>query len=388
MSSISLKDRLSFEYGFAVRVKDEKKGEYAVFGSNGATGFIDNYKVKGPGVIIGRKGSVGKVTYSKYNYTPTDTAYYISILDHNKDDLKFWYYYLQLLGLDKLNTHSSVPGLSREVAYFLNVNPPELKIQQKIENTLSSLDVKIELNNRINKELEAMAKTLYDYWFIQFDFPDANGKPYKSSGGKMVYNEALKREISEGWEVKHIGKVLKTELGGTPSTKEPQYWENADIHWLNSGEIANFPIINSDDFITQAGIDSSAAVLLPKGSVVISIVRHIRPSILAIDACTNQSVVGIYESDELKSSFIYPYLCNEIPRLMSLRTGAQQPHINKRTIDESLTIIPSNETLEKYYMVADPIFKKINNTAMQNQQLIQLRDWLLPMLMNGQVSVK
>ena len=268
--------------------------------------------------------------------------------------------------------------------------PPNKELQKKIVDFLSALDAKIELNNRIDAELESLAKTIYDYWFVQFDFPNADGKPYKSSGGEMVYVEEgnSDRAIPAGWEVKKLGKVLKTALGGTPSTKEPNYWLNGDIPWLNSGEISNFPIISSEKRVTQAGIDSSAALLLPKGSVVVSIVRYIRPSILAIDACANQSVLGIHESDKLLNSFIYPYLVSQVPRLMSLRTGAQQPHINKETIDTSLILIPQNDVLLSYYKIANPLFKEIIKIAFQNQQLTQLRDWLLPMLMNGQVSIK
>lgn len=118
MSNILLKDRVEFSYGFSVRVNDEQSGEFPVFGSNGITGYIDSYKVKSPGVIIGRKGSVGAIRFSNENFTPTDTAYYLSIKDKTKDDIKFWYYYLQLLGLEKLNTHSSVPGFKSRDCIF------------------------------------------------------------------------------------------------------------------------------------------------------------------------------------------------------------------------------------------------------------------------------
>lgn len=101
-----------------------------------------------------------------------------------------------------------------------------------------------------------MAKTLYDYWFVQFDFPDKNGKPYKSSGGKMVYDDALNREIPEEWEVRKLGELLHTVLGGTPSTKAKEYW-NGDINWLNSGEVANFPIVSSELKITEGAIKKS-----------------------------------------------------------------------------------------------------------------------------------
>ena len=251
-----------------------------------------------------------------------------------------------------------------------------------------TLSKKIELNNRINAELEAMAKTLYDYWFVQFDFPNEEGKPYKSSGGKMVYNSILKREIPEGWETNTIAQVFSTSLGGTPSTHNKDYWHNADIHWISSAETTFFPIISSEQKITLKGLEHSAACLLPKGTVVISIVRYIRPSILGVDAATNQSVVGIKETDIFKSSFIYPYLCGEVPKFMALRTGAQQPHINKKVIDDNIIIIPINNVLELYYKIANPIFDKIMTLAFENKHLIELRDFLLPMLMNGQVTVK
>ncbi len=277
-------------------------------------------------------------------------------------------------------------------------HPKEIQEQINIGNFYKTILDKISLNNRINQELEAMAKLIYDYWFVQFDFPisaeraatmgkpDLKGKPYKSSGGKMVYNEKLKRQIPDVWEVKELEEILDTELGGTPSTKVDEYW-NGDIPWLNSGEVANFPILDSEERITEEAINNSATALMPAGTCVISITRHLRPSILAVPACANQSVVGIYESDKLKSSYIYPYLKNEIPRLMSLRTGAQQPHINKGTLDESIIIEPHEDVLENYYHKVSACYDQIINNAKQNQQLASLRDWLLPMLMNGQVTV-
>jgi len=126
---------------------------------------------------------------------------------------------------------------------------------------------------------------------------------------------------------------------------------------------------------------------MPKGTCVLSITRHLRPSILGVDSCANQSVVGLFESDQLKSSYIYPYLVNEIPRLMSLRTGAQQPHINKGIVDESLILVPEESVLNNYYASVNSMYDKIINNAFQNQELAELRDWLLPMLMNGQVRV-
>lgn len=203
----------------------------------------------------------------------------------------------------------------------------------------------------------------------------------------MVWNDTLKREIPAGWEVVAIGQECETVLGGTPHTKNPDYWDNADIPWLSSGETASFPVVTSEQKITAAGIRDSAAKLLPAGTVVVSIVRYIRPSILGIAAATNQSVTGILEAAQFPSSYLYPAVCREVPRWMDLRTGAQQPHINKATIDETFLVKPSKGVIDAYRDVADPLFKRILVAANENVELTRLRDWLLPLLMNGQVCV-
>ena len=299
--------------------------------------------------------------------------------------------YLQMRAENRIG---SFPQITFDVLKPIKIRIPPLGEQTRIATLLSALDAKIALNQRINAELEALAQRLYQYWFVQFDFPydfergqpDPQGRPYKSSGGEMVWREGLKRAVPKGWGVKKLGEVLKTSLGGTPSTKDREYWRG-DIPWLSSGEISNFPVIESEAKITDRAIDNSATKLLPAGTVAISITRYIRPTILAIDACANQSVVGILESESFRSSFIYPYLKTQVPRFMSMRTGANQPHINKETVDESSFIVPPLEILEGYYELAGGIYQKIINGAFQSHHLSSLRDWLLPMLMNGQVEV-
>ncbi len=271
--------------------------------------------------------------------------------------------------------------------------------QRKIVSVLSALDAKIELNNRINEELEGVAKLLYDYWFVQFDFPitaaqaaamgkpKLEGKPYRASGGKMVYSEALKWEIPAEWRHSTIGQTFKTHLGGTPSRENEDYWTPGEVNWLSSGENPSTFVVAPDEQISKLGLQNSPAKLLPVGTVILSIVRHLRASILGIEAATNQSVVGIVETSAFKHCFIYPYLVREIPRLMVLRTGAQQPHINKAVLDESLLVVPDESTMGAYTKKAAPLFLQMENCHRQNKELTELRDWLLPMLMNGQVTV-
>jgi len=284
-------------------------------------------------------------------------------------------------------TGSIVSNLNIPDLKSLRIPLPSLPEQKKIASVLSALDDKIALNKKMNQKLEAMAKRLYDYWFVQYDFPDKNGHPYKTTGGPMTYNPTLKRDIPEGWKVDVVGNVCETVLGGTPSTENESFW-NGNIPWLNSGEVAEFPILNAEKRITEDAVKNSATAYLPAGSVTLSITRHLRPSIMAIDACINQSVAGIKENDILKNGYLYPYLVNEIPRLNTLRGGAQQPHINKDTVDKSPIVIPAQNVLHQYYEKVNPLYKEIIEKAKESQKLTVLRDKLLPLLMNGQVMVR
>jgi len=304
-----------------------------------------------------------------------------------------------IIGINKI-TGATVNRIALTDLPEFEMRIPSKRRQEWVVSVLSTLDAKIDLNNRINKELEGMAKLLYDYWFVQFDFPitvdqatemgDQNlvGKPYRSSGGKMVYNETLKREFPESWKDSTIGETFVTHLGGTPSRANEGYWFPEEVNWLSSGENPHLFVLEPDERISEQGLQASPAKLLPAGTVIISIVRHLRVSILGVEASTNQSVVGIVETKTIKCCFIYPYLVREIPRLMVLRTGAQQPHINKGVLDESSLVIPDKETLGNYTTQAAPLFSQIKYLSQQTQQLAELRDWLLPMLMNGQVTVR
>lgn len=377
---------MTLQRGFDITKKEQTDGLYPVVSSSGVTSYHNKFMVVGPGVVIGRKGTLGSAFYIEADYWPHDTTLWVK--DFKGSDPKFIYYFLKTLRLERLDSGSSNPTLNRNFVHQLDTNKPKPQVQKDIAAVLSALDAKIDCNNRINAELEAMAKALYDYWFVQFEFPAANGKPYKSSGGKMIYNATLKREIPEGWLYSTIGETFRTCLGGTPSREKEEYWVPGEVNWLSSGENPSTFVLDPNERISNLGLQSSPARLLPKGTVIISIVRHLRASILGIDAATNQSVVGIYESSKFKHCFIYPYLVREIPRLMALRTGAQQPHINKGVLDQSLLVLPDDATLEAYTNVAAPFFLQMESIHQQSKELTQLRDWLLPMLMNGQVSVK
>lgn len=278
-------------------------------------------------------------------------------------------------------------SFNEDIFSFLDLYLPDYEEQVKIGDFFYNIEKKIQCNKKINDNLQHQLKLMYDYWFTQFDFPDENGNPYRSSGGTIVWNEQLKRDIPANCKVQRLCENCNIVLGGTPNTSNDNYW-NGTINWLNSGEIAQFPVVSSELKITQLGIENSATKLMPVDTVVVSITGNIRASILAIDTCANQSVVGIMESQLLKSQYLYPFMCNLINHYTSISTGNCQKHINKRTIDDSYILIPEKATLNKYYQLTQTLYKEIQNNALEIQKLTHLRDWLLPMLMNGQATIK
>ena len=203
----------------------------------------------------------------------------------------------------------------------------------------------------------------------------------------MVFNNILNREIPDSWQPLTIGETFETFAGGTPSRSITEFWEPGEVNWLSSGENPSMFVVAPHERISNLGLLKSPATLLPKGSVIVSLVRHLRASILGIEAATNQSVVGILETEILKHCFIYPCIQREIPRLMKLRTGAQQPHINKGIVDASMLVIPDEDTLSSYTTLTNPLYQQILINLEQVTELSGIRDWLLPMLMNGQVKV-
>lgn len=261
--------------------------------------------------------------------------------------------------------------------------------QDDLVKILSALDDKIELNNRINAELEAMAKTLYDYWFVQFDFPNEEAKPYKSSGGKMVYNETLKREIPEGWEVKRIEEIEeKIITGKTPSTKIAEYF-NGNIPFITIDDIRKqFYIFNAERNLTISGAESQVNKYVYSGDICVSCIGTIGIiGIVATTSQTNQQINTISQIKDYNRYFLLNSLKNYFEYNVGAKKGAVLDNMNKQEFSNILILDANKHLKELYFDKVNPLYEKIKLNLKQNQELSALRDWLLPMLMNGQVKV-
>jgi type I restriction enzyme S subunit len=257
----------------------------------------------------------------------------------------------------------------------------EFGTQQKIAKVLSDLDSKIEINNRINSELEAMAKTLYDYWFVQFDFPDANGKPYKSWGGKMVYNAELKREIPEGWEVTELKNIAKNLMGQSPKG-ESYNKEGIGMPLLNG------PADYENGSLLGRTYTTEPTRICQKDDMVLCIRATIGKLTYAEkEFCLGRGVAAVRPNEKRFSEYLFYCLIQEIERFKIQATGSIIVGITKDDLTDSKCIIPQNDLLDNFHKISNPIFINQRKRKGENLELASLRDWLLPMLMNGQVSV-
>jgi restriction endonuclease S subunit len=334
--------------------------------NNGLLGYTDIPKINEPAVTISARGSkVGFAVVRKQPFFPIVRL--LTLIPHrDRLDVNFLYYNLKQSrqrGTGSGQPQITIPDISNR---FISI--PPFHEQQKIAAVLSALDDKIALNNRINAELEQMAKTLYDYWFVQFDFSDKNGKPYKSSGGKMVYNEVLKKEIPEGWRNGALEDILALEYGKPLKEKD------------RSG--AGYPVLGSNGIVGYHNrylVKGPGIVVGRKGSA--GEVTWIDQDFYPIDTT-------YYIRDNLASnSIIYHFFLLQDVKLKQVESSSAVPGLNRNVVHRLSISLPPRELIEKFHQIITPFFEKKSVVKRQNQQLTTLRDWLLPMLMNGQVKV-
>ena len=261
--------------------------------------------------------------------------------------------------------------------------------QTDLADSISAIDKKLSLNRQINDNLEAMAKQLYDYWFVQFDFPNEEGKPYKSSGGAMVYNEKLKREIPQGWTAAKIKDVAQTYSGGTPTSTNSEYYDGGNIPWINSGELNNSIITSTTNYITEEGLKNSSAKLYPQDTILVALYGATagKVSLLSFEACSNQAVCGVIPPNKIMTTYIRYYLFSLYEHFITLSSGSARDNISQDTIKNTILPIPQEKILKEYSDAVAPIISKIIANQKEMENLTKQRDELLPILMNGQASV-
>ena len=347
-------------------------------------------------VLITAVGTIGEILVVKDPnfYFKDGNLIWLRNINFEIIDIDYLYYFLKSDLFQKTIKYNNIGAVQKALTIdFLKtvkITLPSLDNQIKLISVLKLIDKKLKINNQINQELEAMAKTLYDYWFVQFDFPDKNGKPYKSSGGKMVYHPELKREIPEGWGVEKIEDIAQTGSGGTPKSTSSSYYTDGEVPWINSAELSRTVITSTSNFITEEGLKNSNAKLFPSGTILVAMYGATagKVSFLAFEASTNQAICAIMLSDVRMRYYLKNVIEDLYQYLVNLSTGSARDNLSQDMIKNIKVVIPSNEILDRYYYFSNNIIKELTKKQQENEQLTQLRDWLLPMLMNGQVKVE
>lgn len=373
--------------------------EFPVFGGNGVRGFTKSYNQDGDYIIIGRQGAYcGNVRYNSGKAYLTEHA--IIGKPTNNNNSIYLAYKLSLINLSQFQGQSAQPGLSVETLSNIVISVPEKNKQDSIAKLLKILDDKIALNRRMNAKLEQMAKRLYEHWFVQFDFPNADGKPYKASGGKMVCIETLKREIPAGWEVIQIKDIATLERGisyskenlvdaGTPMislasfSPDSSYKENCIKYY--QGDIDSCDYLNPYDVLmctTQQTDIDNVTDIIGKCIVVPDVFREQAVFTTDLVKVKVEQNLGLIISCETKLPWYNKYITG-------FASGTSIKHLNTAGFLNYSIALPKDVDIINKFANIIMNFKRQQSVIMkETQKLTALRDRLLPLLMNGQVEVK
>jgi type I restriction enzyme S subunit len=369
-----LSEFVDFAYGKGLPARDRKEGEFPVYGSAGVVDSHETPLIKGPGVIVGRKGTVGAVHWSDKDFFPIDTTFYV--IPKGDIQLRYVYYLLKTLPLQQMNTDAAVPGLNRNNALRLKVSIPSFSQQDKIVEILYAYDELIENNRRRIQLLEQAARLLYREWFVYLRFP----------GHEHV---SIIDGVPEGWEKVPILSFCTVGRGGSP--RPIKNYIDGTVPWFKIGDAtaSGSPFVfSTKELLIEDGVKKS--VLLPTQELVLSNSATCGiPYFTGVSGCIHDGWLYFKELTRVSKWFLYCCLfAKQREILMGIGEGATQKNLNTDYVGRQLVLLPKEQVLLTNFTEAvEPFFYQIFTLAQLNISLSEARDLLLPRLMNGEVVV-
>lgn len=356
---------ISLEYGKPVKDKSKINGKYPVYGTNGQIGTSDLPPLcNHPSFVLGRKGAYRGVHYSPIPFSVIDTAFYAENLHPELLDIEWAYYKFLTYDINSMDSGSAIPSTDRYEIYAIEVDLPDYKFQEKSVELLRSLDDKIELNNKVNENLEQQAQTLFQNLFIE------NANPEWGKG-----------------TVADLGAVVG---GSTPSKAKPEYYTEHGIAWITPKDLSlnkSKFIAHGENDITELGLKNSSASIMPEGTVLFSSRAPIGYIAIASgEVTTNQGFKSVVPKSEIGTPFVYYFLKNALPTIEGMASGSTFKEVSGNTMKNVPAVIPDSEILFRFNSFCAPIFEQQRILEEQNQRLAELRDSLLPKLMSGKIS--
>lgn len=387
MRRYKLKDLLTIKNGSDYR--HLSNGHVPVYGSGGLMCFVDRAISNKCSILLPRKGTLDNIMFVDEPFWTVDTMYWSEV----KEDIVEPYYlynYLKVLKFDGIRTGSTLPSMTSSAYYDIPINLPDYNKQKRVSNILKLLDKKIALNNKINQELEQMAKTLYDYWFVQFDFPDEKGRPYKSANGKMVYHEVLKREIPVGWEVAKLKTICDVKSGFPFSSED--YAINSQYKLITIKNVLDGYIsVDTDNTIKNIPSKMPEYCMLKEGNILLSLTGNVGRvgMVFGTNLLLNQRVGLLDVKDNKWHSYIYLLFLQHSFKVMleKISTGSNQKNLSPVETERLSILVPPTYIAECFSKHTEPLLKRIIKNYQESYKLQELREFLLPLLMNGQVTV-
>ena len=329
------------------------------------------------------------VSYYNGKFNAYQRVYIIEVQEEDRLYAKYLYYFLKLyMERSTDRQHGAIEKFFHLSDFTeIDIDFPSVEEQRLVADSLWTIDRKIALNRKRIATLEAMAKEIYDYWFVQFDFPDAHGRPYKSSGGAMVYNPDLKREIPKGWCCDNLLRISKLIAGGTPRKDRQEYW-NGTIPFFGPTDAAGDIFqLKTADTVTQEGLDHSAGALMSENTVIITARGSIGKMVVCgVPMTMNQSCFA-FEEVAGRYEYLYFKVKELIQYLLLKGNGTTFKSIVTIDIENSILCLADDATIDRFTDRVRPLFAGIKNATKEIEKLSSLRDFLLPLLMNGQVKV-
>lgn len=369
---------LEVKYG-----KDHKKladGQYPVYGSGGLMRYVDSKLYDGPSILIPRKGTLSNIMFVDNPFWTVDTMFW-SIINTDKVDPKFLFYSICKRDFASMNVGSAVPSMTVNILNDIQISyPKNIEDQRRIASILSSLDRKIELNNKINADLEEMAQAIFKNWFVDFE-------PFKD--GKFVDSEL--GMIPEGWKVGRADDFYQINIGKTPPRKEHKCFSTnpADKIWVSIANMGNSGIFISDssEYLTKEAVDRHNIIMVPRNTILLSFKLTVgRVAIADKELTTNEAIARFILSDDKYMEYLYLYLknfdYNSLGSTSSIATA-----VNSKTIKGMQMLQPSDKIIDAFHIQVNPIFEKIRSLTKESSRLSLLRDTLLPRLMSGELEV-
>ena len=359
----SLSDAITLQRGFDLPTSQRRAGSYPVVASTGIASTHCEAKVKGPGVVIGRSGSIGGGQYIDADFWPLNTTLWVK--DFKGNHPRFIYYLLKSIDFSSFNAGAAVPTLNRNHLISIKVSLPGYETQKKIADILGTIDEKIELSRQMNQTLEQIGQALFRHYFI--DNPDA-----------------------KGWKTEKIGKFINIKGGGTPSTKNSNYW-GGGIAWSSPRDLANQKcafLTRTDKTLTREGLKKVSSGLLPEGTLLLSSRAPIGYVAFAgVDLAINQGYIAFLPDGMLPNNFMYFWLKENMQRVKDAANGSTFLEISKSSFKNIQYKHPDDQSLRGFESKISDVLEHIKENEAQIQTLVTLRDSLLPKLISGEIKI-